>query len=224
MQTGVHLCLATSMDGRIAEASGAAPNFTSRYDRHKLFRLRAGADVLLVGANTVRQEQLAPLVRDPEAAARRRENGQPPHPAVVIVSRSLNLPWRSRYFTEAQQPLFVLTDRVSDEVRRATAEVAVTFLEAGDADLFRFGIGALQERGFGLILAEGGGTLVHALLERDLVDRFYLTVAPVVLGGGDTPLLVNGPRLETPAHFTLHTCEQVASELHLEYRRLEAAD
>ncbi|CAM2009914.1 RibD family protein [Acanthopleuribacter pedis] len=207
------------MDGRIADAAEGAPNFTSRYDREKLFRLRAEADVLMVGANTVRHELLPPLVRNADLAELRRAAGKPPHPAVVIVSRSLDLPWRAGYFTRAKQPIFVLTTEAPASVRQSAADVGVTVLEAGDQDLFQFGFNQLHARGFGQVLAEGGGTLVHALLARDLVDRFYLTLAPVALGGRDAPLLVNGPSLKPPVSFLLHHCEQVDSELHLEYRR-----
>lgn len=214
----VALCLAASMDGRIAEAVGGAPSFTSAYDRHKLFRLRAEADVLLVGAGTVRHEKLPPLVRDAEQVAARVAAGRPEHPAVAIVSRSLDLPWQARYFTAAKQRLFVLTDQADSVTRALARERNVTLLESGQDDLFRFGLTALADLGFNRVLAEGGGTLVHALLARDLVDRFYLTLAPLTLGR-DTPALVNGPRLEPAVHFDLHHVDQVGSELHLEYHR-----
>ncbi len=214
----VALCLAASMDGRIAEAVGGAPAFTSAYDRRKLFRLRAEADLLLVGAGTVRHEKLAPLVRDAELVNQRVAAGRPQHPAVAIVSRSLDLPWQARYFTAAKQRLFVLTERADPDTRALARERNVTLLEAGDDDLFTFGLAALAELGFAHVLAEGGGTLVHALLARDLVDRFYLTLAPLTLGR-DTPPLVNGPRLEPAVSFDLHHVNQVGSELHLEYHR-----
>lgn len=214
----VALCLAASMDGRIAEAVGGAPSFTSAYDRQKLFRLRAEADLLLVGAGTVRHEKLPPLVRDPDLVAQRVAAGRTEHPAVAVVSRSLDLPWQARYFTAAKQKLFVLTERADPATQTLARDRGVTLLESGDQDLFTFGLVALADIGFTHILAEGGGTLVHALLARDLVHRFYLTLAPLTLGR-DTPALVNGPRLDPAVAFDLHQVDQVGSELHLEYRR-----
>ena len=209
------LCLATSLDGKIAEKEGAAPNFTSRFDREKLFRLRAESDALLVGANTVRQEELAPLIRTPELAAARAAQGKPPHPAVAILTRSLNLPWESRYFSARQQDMFILTERVDEATRARLEALDLAWFASGSEDALRFGLARMYEAGIRRVLAEGGGTMVHALLSRGLVDRFYLTLAPVVLGGIDAPSLCRGPRLVPRAEWVLEDCQNVDGELHL---------
>jgi riboflavin biosynthesis pyrimidine reductase len=43
-------------------------------------------------------------------------------------------------------------------------------------------VGELERRGFGLVLCEGGPHLLGSLLERDLVDELFLTVAPQIAG------------------------------------------
>lgn len=209
-------CLATTLDGKIA-AANSAPNFTSRYDRHKLFRLRADADALLIGAGTVRQECLPPLIRDSEAIADRRAQGKPDHPAAVIVSKSLDLPWDSHYFQKPSQRLMVLTEQAPMALKQQLPQVE--FVETGPAFSLRKGLEKLTAMGLTNILAEGGGTLVHALLTEELVDRFYLTIAPTFLGDPDAPQLVQGPVFSSPPTFQLVQVDQVGDELHLVYER-----
>lgn len=215
----IAICLATSLDGKIAEIPGGAPNFTSRYDREKLFKLRAMADVLIVGANTVRQEQLPPLIRDPESLATRKARGLKPHPDVVLVSASMNLPWDSDYFKLAQQSISVLTGSPAPSKKQAAEDVGVQVIETGEPLDLKSGIGKLNAMGYRQALCEGGGTLVAGMLAEGLADRLYLTLAPTFIGGHRTPTLVNGPVLKPRPEFELLEVTPVESELHLVYQK-----
>lgn len=211
------LCLAVSLDGRLNTASKGQPTFTSREDRRRLFRLRAESDLVLVGANTVREEELPPLVRGEQFRALRPDDA--PHPAVAIVSGSQRLPWRSRYFTERKQDFFLLTADPSPATREVCRELGVTIVELGQAGELAPALAELGRRGFERILAEGGGGLVHTLLREDLVDRLHLTIAPVVIAGESTPTMAQGPVLTGPPRFVLEECRPVEDELHAVYRR-----
>jgi riboflavin-specific deaminase-like protein len=210
------LCLAASLDGKLNSESDGAPRFSSRADRDRLFRLRAEADLILVGAGTVRHESLPPLVRNSEFAELRR--GRPAHPAVAVVTQSQRLPWQSAYFRERQQDIFVLTPTVFDETRRRCEALGIEALAFGETGLAG-GLKCLRDRGFHRVLAEGGGKLVHALLEEDLVERFYLTLAPVVFGGRSNPSLADGPAFLEARVWQLDRSDVVGDELHLSYTR-----
>jgi len=212
----ITICLACSLDGRIKQQGEQVPSFTSRYDREKLFRLRARADALLIGANTVRQERLPPLIRDPKLVARRESQGQTPHPDVVLVSGSMNLPWPSAYFDQAHQQIRCITveNPPQDGYRQAIAR-GIDVIHCGQPLNMATAVNRLGDLGYNQILAEGGGTLVHGLLEADLVQRFHLTIAPIALGR--SPSLVNGPALVPPARFRLESHQVHGDELHLTY-------
>ena len=215
----VCLCLATSLDGRISQEPGKWPTFTSRADREKLFRLRSVSDALLIGANTVREEQLPPLIRKQSLVQERVEKGQSPHPHAVIVSASRKLPLESRYFEENGQKRFLLTSEMDQEERVVFEGVGLQLLETGQKLSLRKGLQMLGALGIEKVLAEGGGILTHALLKEDLVDWVHLTVAPVFIGGTQTPLLCTGPTLNPLSRFNLTRCDQIEDELHLEYHR-----
>jgi len=215
----VHLCLATSLDGRIAEEPGRPPSFTSRYDRNKLFRLRAESDLLMVGAGTVRGEQLPPLIRDETLIAERRAAGKPDHPAVAIVSGSLDLPWEASFFTERQQEITIVSGPPHEEARAAIARLGLSHIDAGTPISLRTAMTALAARGVRLVLAEGGGRMVHALFAEDLVDVFHLTLAPTLIAGTETPLLCPGAALVPRPKLTLESVHREGDELHLVYKK-----
>jgi diaminohydroxyphosphoribosylaminopyrimidine deaminase/5-amino-6-(5-phosphoribosylamino)uracil reductase len=90
----VSLKLAVSLDGRIAPAKGPARWITGPEARRAAHHLRARHDVVLVGANTVRND-------DPELTVRDAPLHGNPQPLRVVVSNDLALPVRSRLFTKA---------------------------------------------------------------------------------------------------------------------------
>jgi 5-amino-6-(5-phosphoribosylamino)uracil reductase len=69
-------------------------------------------------------------------------------------------------------------------------------------------------------LIEGGPRLTHSALAADIVDEFFVTLAPLIKSGTETPTLVEGaafpfgslPRLE------LLSMAEYNSELYLRYR------
>lgn len=209
----VRLCMAVSLDGRISQAADQGPRFTSRFDRNKLFALRAEADLLWVGAGTVRTEKLPPLIRDNSLTAKRLAAGLSEHPDVALISRSLDLPWGSAYFQEAKQRIWVLTPNPK---RDFEVPSAVHFIDLPDATLTA-ALTALGERGYRNVLSEGGGRMVTALLAEDLIDEVALTIAPLFIGGEDTPLLTQGDFLNRG--FSLAGLETHENEIHAVYKR-----
>src|SRR3954451_15278663 len=87
-----------SLDGSAWWGGRAGPLGDER-DRELLQLLRGLADVVIVGAGTVRVEGCAPVRPGPEWAALRA--GRPPVPPLAVVSRALNLDFDAPIFTAA---------------------------------------------------------------------------------------------------------------------------
>lgn len=195
------------------------PTFTSAFDKEKLFGLRADSDCLLVGAGTVRSEELPPLIRDEERKNQRIAKGLPAHPAVAVVSKSLNLPWSSNYFKRARQDIYILTPKINVDQRLQAATAGATVLETGDPFTWLAAFDLLYDRGFRNVMVEGGGTLVHSLLQSDYVDRLHLTIAPLFIGSDTAPSLCKGPVFNELPRFQLIHQRVHQHELHLIYER-----
>lgn len=166
----VALKLATSLDARIADASGNSRWISGPEARDFVHWLRAGFDAIGVGAATARRDDPALTVRGPVSPRI--------PPARVIFTQGGALPDLSAIQARGVSPLILAQAGHSASV----ALPPDVRLVLGDslAEL----LAALRSQGIGSILVEGGGGLAGALLEHDLVDRYYWIQSPFWLGGG----------------------------------------
>ncbi len=173
-----------ALDGAIA-VDGRSGALGGDGDLAVFRSLRDHADVILVGAGTVRAESYGPTrVRSVEA---RRARGQEDRPRLVVVTRSADLADTERLWSDAAAPISVLTgtDAPSDRVAWLRERSEVISIGDHGPDLAA-GLAHLRDRGMGRILTEGGPSLQVGLLTRGLVTDLFTTIAPLVVGGGRT--------------------------------------
>jgi 2,5-diamino-6-(ribosylamino)-4(3H)-pyrimidinone 5'-phosphate reductase len=193
----VYINMAMTADGKITSASREYPTFTSAYDKKTMDRLRAEADAVLVGAGTLRADDPPLGVRDREMREYRRSLGKPEDLARVAVTSSLDLDPGLRFFREGTGARIVATvEEAPEERARPLAEVAdVWRVGRGRVDLPGL-LAKLRARGVERLLVEGGGELNWEIVEQDLLDELYVTIAPFLLGGRSAPTLLEGAGLE----------------------------
>lgn len=174
-----------TIDGSIA-VDGRVGSLSSPLDKQVFRLLRAVADVVLVGAGTVRAERYGPVRLD-DVSREVREGRVPP--AVAVVSRSLDLDWSWPLFTDPDVPTIVITARDADPRRLEAATAHSDVIVAGAADIdLADALGQLRARGHETITCEGGPTLLRDLLAGGHLDELCLTIAPLV--GGDPMRMV----------------------------------
>ena len=196
----VYVNMASTVDGKITSADREYPRFTSQHDRDTMDRLRAEADAVLVGAGTARADDPPMHVRSEEMRSYRRSLGKPESLDRILVSASLELDPDSRFFEDAGGARIVATvqDAPADRVAALESRAEIWRLGRGRVDLVEL-LRQLEERGVERLLVEGGGELNWALLEQDLIDELYVTIAPSLLGGRDAPTLLEGRGLKMAA-------------------------
>ena len=204
---------AIAVDGRTAKLGGPS-------DHHLFHYLRSLADVILVGAQTVRAEHYGPPKVTEERQAERRARGQAPLPRIAIVSRSLDLDLTRPLFTSpSSRPIVIMPSSADPTRRAAVAEVADVIAVGDDGVDLVAGIAALGEGGAGFVLGEGGPTLNGELARADLLDELCLTVAPTFVGG--TSGIVGGDPLPDLLELTLVHARTRDDDLFLRYRRAD---
>jgi riboflavin-specific deaminase-like protein len=182
-----------SLDGKATAAGRTAP-LSDPVDRRVFHLLRTQVDAILVGTGTLRVERYGPLIKNAELAAIRAAEGRPPQPLAVIVSRTGDLPSDIPLFADpaSRVAAYVPSPRAS-----APADAAATVhLHGTGGEAPRLGAvlrSLREEHGVGTILCEGGPALFNSLLAEDLVDEFFLTLAPVLIGGGEFGVTVGEP-------------------------------
>jgi riboflavin biosynthesis pyrimidine reductase len=192
-----------SADGAVS-LDGVSGGLSAPADKRIFGLLRDLADVVLVGAGTVRAENYGYPAHGDERRARRRDLGLAELPRLAVVSGSLNLDPTSRFFTDALVPPFVLTTAAAGRgtLARDTLGEVAEIVAAGAVSLdLRAAVALLAERGLRRILCEGGAALLGELTAADVLDELCLTLSPLLVGAG--PGRISGGPPHPPRAMTL---------------------
>ncbi|MEU6098845.1 pyrimidine reductase family protein [Streptomyces sp. NPDC047079] len=212
--------MVSTLDGA-AQHEGRSQPISGTADMRIFGTLRGLADVVLVGAETVRQEGYRPARARAAFAGLREAAGQGPAPAIAVVSASLDLDFSWPLFTSPMVPTLVLTgaaaapDRVA-EAERAGARVVI----AGDGMGVDPGraVRALADLGMTRLLSEGGPRLLGQLVSAGVLDELCLTLSPM-LTAGDAQRIAGGPTVAVPRRFQLVSLLEEEGFLFSRYRR-----
>lgn len=179
----VRMNFVSSADGAVT-LDGTSGALGGPTDRALMQVLRTMADVVVVGAGTVRAEGYGGIRVDDRDVDWRRARGLDDQPALAVVSGGLRLEPGDAVFAEAvRRPVIVTTDAAADARGDAFDAVAdVVPCGALAVDLAAM-LDDFRRRGWAQVLCEGGPHLFGALLDADLVDEVCLTLAPRFVGG-----------------------------------------
>ena len=173
---------AMSLDGKLAARTGDSRWISNEASRREAHRLRAESDAMMVGVGTA-------LADDPMLTVRAvpPKNGR--QPLRVVVDSAARLPPAAAMLRQPGRTIVATAAAPAD--RRAALEAqGAEVLDAPGAD-GRVDLPALLEllgqREVTSVLAEGGATLLGALLDGGLVDKVCAFVAPVLVGGAEAP-------------------------------------
>jgi 5-amino-6-(5-phosphoribosylamino)uracil reductase len=212
--------MVSTLDGA-AQHDGRSQPISTATDMRIFGTLRGLADVVVVGAETVRLEGYRPARARAEFAGRREAAGQGPAPAVAVVTASLDLDFSLPLFTSPLAPTLVLTGAAAAPERVATAQQAgAQVVIAGDGmgvDPAR-AVEALAGLGHTRLLTEGGPRLLGQFVAAEVLDELCLTIAPM-LTVGDAQRIAGGPSVAVPQRFALASLLEEDGFLFGRYRR-----
>jgi len=194
---------AVSVDGRSGGLGNAA-------DKTVFHLLRELAEVVLVGAGTVRTEKYNGVQRN--------TRGRDTPPPVAVVTGTADLEPASRLFTDTVVPPLILTLESAPADRRAALADAggeVVVLPRLTPDVL---LAELGRRRLDRVLCEGGPSLLGALQAADAVDELCLTVSPLLVGG-ESGRIAHGPTGVPPRRMALVGALHADDALLLHYRR-----
>ncbi len=190
----VFICAGMSLDGKISNFKRQQAPISSDNDKEMLLDARAEADAILIGGNTLRQDDPSLTLKTQKRKNDRIRAGRAPEPIkITVVSNAGSLDLDGKFFTEGEGEKMIFTtakttDRRIEEIRKK-AKVYVLGEKVVDLEKMMF---FLFEEGIKSVLVEGGGELNAALLEKDLVDEIRLKIGDLIIGGRDAATLVDG--------------------------------
>ncbi len=177
---------ATAVEGRSGGLGGPA-------DRAVFTTLRSLADVILVGAATVRAEHYGPPRTSAEHQAQRQARGQAAFPRIAIVTGRLDLDLAAPLFTKSPTRPIVVTAAAAPAERRAEVAELADVVVAGEERVdFAAALATLGVEGVDTVLCEGGPTINDQLLAADLIDEVAVTYGPLLVGGTSKRMITGG--------------------------------
>ncbi len=208
----VTLKLATTLDGRIATATGESRWITGPEARRHVHALRLGQDAVMVGAGTARAD-------DPDL--RVRDLGATRQPVRIVLDSRLSHRPDSRLGQSAREtPVWLLHGPMAPAAARAAwaatgAEPLMCPVDAEGRISLPAALSLLADRGLTRLLCEGGGTLAAALLRAGLADDLATYTAGCLIGAEGTPAL--GPlglaALAAAPRFTLRETRRLGPDI-----------
>jgi riboflavin biosynthesis pyrimidine reductase len=184
--TWVRANFITSVDGG-ATSGGSSGAMGGPGDRFIFNLLRELADVIVVGAGTVRIEGYSGAQLSAPQRQQRQARGQSEVPQLAIVTKSGHLSRDMAVFTRTEVAPLVLTCTATAEQTRRLLSGLCEVVECSGGNPEQVDeatlLATLGARGMRRILTEGGPTLLDSLIQHDMLDELCLTIAPYLVGG-----------------------------------------
>jgi 5-amino-6-(5-phosphoribosylamino)uracil reductase len=208
-----------SLDGYLDSSTVQRLALSNDADFDRVDAVRAGCDAILVGANTIRNDDPRLLVKSAARRAERVALGQPASPVKVTITRSGRLDPDAQFFVtgDSDRIVYCPSAAVAQTQRRLGSRAIV--VDAGaEVDLRRVGAD-LSARGVDRLMVEGGGLTNTSFLTAELVDQLDLVVAPFFVGDPLAQRFVGAGRFPWSAQRrgTLADVQQIGDVVLLRY-------
>lgn len=182
----LRLNLITSVTGAASGSDGTSETLTNPADRRILGVIRELADVVLVGAQSVRAEGYQ----------------QPKRSRIAIVTASGNLDGNRIERSDGPAPIVICPASAVGRVRSSIDDPEVLVVDDSDGRISAAAIiEALRQIDLASIVCEGGPGLAAQLVDAGLVQEFCLATSPRI-GGAPFPVLGGSPIAERSATLT----------------------
>lgn len=177
---------AMSLDGKIATAAGESQWISSAESRERVHALRHELTGIMVGVETVIQD-------DPRLTARLPNSN---HPIRIIVDSRLRIPLTAKVLQQNEAKTIVATTETADvsqkeALQKMGVEIISTQSDSGRVHLQEL-MTVLGIRGIDSLLLEGGATLNFSALEAGIVNKVQVYIAPLLIGGKSAKTSIEG--------------------------------
>ena len=209
------LSAAISIDGKIATGLGDS-KLSSKKDLYRLHKLRSKVDAILVGKNTVNKDNPLLTVRYTKGK----------NPIRIILDSKGTISNDSKILQTSNEvsTIIVVSKKITKKNLQKLKNYPVEILVIGENQVnVKSLINILKKRKIKTILLEGGGTINWEFIKNNLVDEFFITITPFILGGKDAITLVHGKgfdKITKSPKLRLKRIKRLENDLVLHYTKL----
>ncbi|MFC6012558.1 pyrimidine reductase family protein [Nocardia lasii] len=193
-----------SIDGAFS-ISGVSAGLGTDADKKVFTVLRELADVIVIGAGTLRAEDYGGA--HPDRGRRIAHyhqgiggNAEGTPPPIAVVSATARLDPAAKLFTDSEvAPIIITTSQAAPQQIKRLEKAGADVVVAGRAAIMPAAlIKVFADRGLPRVLCEGGPHLFGQLAEAGLVDELCLTTAPMLVGGPGGRISLSASTFDTP--------------------------
>jgi 2,5-diamino-6-(ribosylamino)-4(3H)-pyrimidinone 5'-phosphate reductase len=206
------LSAAMTLDGKIGQRNKKVI-LSSKSDKIRVHKLRSKFDAILVGKNTVEQDD--PLLTVRHAKGK--------NPIRIILDSHGTIKNTSKIIKTAKNiPTIIVTSQLVSKrnfSRLKNLPLDVIVCGKNQVDVRKL-VPILCKKGIKKILVEGGGTLNLSFLKNNLINEIIVTIAPFVLGSENSVNLFEGILKPTKnlSSFKLKKVQKNTNEIVLNYK------
>ncbi len=211
----VILSAATSIDGKIATKTGDS-NFSSKQDIVRLHKLRSKVDAILVGKNTVLQDN--PLLTVRLAKGK--------NPIRIILDSNGSISTKSQILQTSHKipTIIVVSHNISKSNLIKLHDFPVEIITAGKNSInISLLLKKLLDKKIRTVLVEGGGIINWEFIHKNLFDELIITLSPFLVGGVDAVSFIQGKgfrKISNSPNLKLKSVQRLKNHLVLSYVRV----
>lgn len=209
----VTLSAAITLDGKIGQKNKQIV-LSSKADKIRVHKLRSKSDAILVGKNTVEQDD--PLLTVRYAKGK--------NPIRIILDSHGTIKNTSKIIKTCKRvPTIIVTCEIISKPnlnRLRKLPLDVIICGKTQVNLTKL-LPVLSKKGIKTVLLEGGGTLNRSFLKKNLIDEMIIALTPYVLGSKNTVSLFEGlsfPSLKIKFPLKLKNIQKNGNEIILNYK------
>ncbi|MCK5595109.1 bifunctional diaminohydroxyphosphoribosylaminopyrimidine deaminase/5-amino-6-(5-phosphoribosylamino)uracil reductase RibD [bacterium] len=181
---------AMSIDGKIATRTGDSKWISNDKSRRFVHRLRSISDSVLVGLNTV--------INDDPRLTPRSGSITDKMPIRIVLDSRARIPTKSRILDtvgaglKPARTIIAVTKNAPNSNVEKLKQMGVEIIccESDKNNMINIPdlLGKLGKKGITSILVEGGSKVMSSFVEKRAVERIYAFIGPKIIGGNEAPV------------------------------------
>ena len=208
----VILSAAISIDGKISTITGDS-KLSSKKDHIRLHKLRSKVDAILIGKNTLLQDDPILTVRYTKGK----------NPIRIILDSKGTIPINSRIIKTSNEipTIIAVSKKISKINLLKLKKLPIEIITAGENSVnLKLLMKKLSTKKIKTILVEGGATVNWEFIKNDLFNELIVTLSPFLIGGTDSISFVEGKgfaKISNSPNLKLKSTKRLKNYLVLNY-------
>ena len=211
----VILSAAISVDGKIATRTGDS-KLSSKQDSVRLHKLRSKVDAIIVGKNTILQDNPLLTVRH--------TTGKNPIRIVLDSKGDISLKSKILQTSDEVPTIIAVSKKITKSNLQKLSKFPVEVIITGKNTVnLKSLLKKLSDKNITTILVEGGGTINWEFIKQNLFDELIITLSPYLIGGNNAISFVQGngfDKISKSPNLRLKSIKRLKNHLVLNYAKV----